>query len=121
MNRNHALAAALSVVTFAAAAHAIDRDFTVHNNTGGTIAALHVTPTSVNTWGADLLGRSVLAQGGSVLLHYTPSMYRGQCVFDIRIVEPDGDASVVHGINLCTITDVTFSRDSGGAVTFSTN
>ena len=62
------------------------------------------------------LGSDVLANGASVLLHYTPSMYRGQCVFDIKIVDADNNQSVVSAVNLCTITDVTFSRENGRVV-----
>ena len=75
----------LAVLSFATVAHAIDRDFTVHNHIGNAISELHITPSSTTTWGADLLGTSVLADDGSVLIRYTPSMYRGQCVFDIKV------------------------------------
>lgn len=120
MKRSFLGAMALSVAVYATAAHAIDRDFTVHNNIGSTIQQLYVSPTSVSQWGPDQLGSSVLANGGQVTLHFNPSTYRGQCNFDIKIVEADGDQSVLHGINLCTITDVTFSRNGAGNVVFST-
>ena len=50
------------------------------------------------------------------MLHYTPSMYRGQCVFDIKIVDSDNAQHVVNAINLCTITTVTFSTVNGQVV-----
>lgn len=109
--------AGLAVMSFATAAHAIDRDFTVHNHIGNAIVQLHITPSSTTTWGADLLGNSVLRDNGSVLIHYTPSMYRGQCVFDIKVVDASGD-HVVSGINLCRITDVDFTRDDDGDVAY---
>jgi hypothetical protein len=105
-----------AVATFAFAAHAVDRDFTVVNNTGETIVSLYASPTSQTTWGSDLLGSDTLANGASVLLHYTPSMYRGQCVFDIKIVDSDNGQHVVNAINLCTITTVTFSTVNGEVV-----
>lgn len=105
-----------AVFAFALAAHAIDRDFTVVNNTGNTIVNLYASPTTTTTWGADLLGSDVLANGASVMLHYTPSMYRGQCVFDIKIVDSDNAQHVVNAINLCTITTVTFSTVNGQVV-----
>lgn len=116
MKRSFLGAVGLSVLAFAAAAHAIDRDFTVNNNIGVTVAELHVTPSSTTTWGGDLLGSDVLPNGGSVSIHYTPSMYRGQCVFDIKLVEAGGAQDVLSGINLCTITEVTFSRENGHVV-----
>ena len=116
---NLALAAlALTVSAFASQAHAVDRDFTVHNGIGITVATLQVSPSNVAIWGADLLGSSVLSDGAAVTIHYTPSMYRGQCVFDLRLVEADGDADVVRGVNLCTVTDVSFSRNAAGAVVY---
>lgn len=105
-----------AVLSFAMVAHAIDRDFTVVNNTGDTIVNLYASPTSTTTWGGDLLGSDVLANGASVSLHYTPSMYRGQCVFDIKIVDTDHAQHVVSGVNLCTITTVTFSTVNGQVV-----
>lgn len=116
MKRSLLGAVGLSVLAFAAAAHAIDRDFTVHNNIGNAVLELHVTPSSTTTWGADLLGADVLPNGGAVSIHYTPSMYRGQCVFDIKLVEPNGAQDVVSGVNLCTITSVSFSRQDGHVV-----
>lgn len=118
MNRRRLLAcvAAASVSAFALVAHAIDRDFTVHNSTGGTIAQLYASPTTTTQWGGDLLGSDVLPNGRAVALHYTPSMYRGQCVFDIKVVDGEGNQSVVSALNLCTITDVTFSRENGRVV-----
>ena len=107
----------LAVLSFATAAHAIDRDFTVHNNIGNPIMELHITPHSTTTWGADILGTDTLADDASVLIHYTPSMYRGQCVFDIKVVDATG-GHVVSSIDLCHLTDVTFSRDSDGDVTY---
>lgn len=116
MKRSFIGAAGLAIVAFSTMAHAIDRDFTVHNNIGATVLELHVTPTSTTTWGQDLLGSDTLEDGTQVMIHYTPSMYRGQCIFDIKLVEEGGAASVVNGINLCTITDVTFSRRGGHVV-----
>jgi hypothetical protein len=108
----------LAVLSFATVAHAIDRDFTVHNNIGNAIMEMHITPSSTTTWGADILGVDTLADDASVLIHYTPSMYRGQCVFDIKIVDSAGP-HVVSGINLCRVTDVTFTRDGDGDVAYS--
>lgn len=112
---------ALSAVAFTtvAAAQRVDRDFTVENRIGGTIRELYVSPTSVTQWGPDQLGANVLADGGNLTLHFSPRNYRGQCMFDIKIVESDGDQSTLTGINLCTITAVTFRRNDSGAVVYS--
>lgn len=115
-------AAVLSAMVFTtgATAQRVDRDFAVENRIGGTIRELYVSPSSVTQWGPDQLGENVLANGGSLTLHFSPRNYRGQCVFDIKLVESDGDESVVNGVNLCTITAVTFRRNAAGAVIYST-
>ena len=109
-------AAAVMAVSFAA--HAIDRDFTVHNNINETIAELYVSPTSQTTWGSDILGRDVLPQGESAAIHFTPRTNAGECIFDIKLVA-GAHQYVVSRVNLCTITDMTFNR-SGSNVTFTT-
>ena len=118
--RSFLAALAVSMFAFSSVAFAIDRDVTVHNHIGATVRELYVSPSSTTSWGGDLLGADVLRDGGSVLIHYTPRMYRGECVFDMKIVEQDGTTSTVSGVNLCTITDVTLNR-SGGEVVFDTN
>lgn len=110
-------AAVLSVSSFATPAQAIDRDFAVHNNIDETITQLFVSPTSQTTWGPDILGVDVLEDGQTANIHFTPSNYRGQCQFDIKIVAANGHQYTVSGLNLCTITGVTFNR-AGSNVTF---
>lgn len=105
-----------SMLTFSIGAQAIDRDFTVVNRTGEQITQLFASPTRTTTWGSDILGADVLDDGASVDIHYTPSMYRGQCVFDIMIVDTDGGQHVVNAINLCTISTVTFTVSRGQVV-----
>lgn len=121
MKRSLFGAMALSVAVYASVAHAVDRDFTTHNDVGATITQLYVSPSNVVQWGPDQLGSHVLPNGAAVTLHFNPSNYPRQCVFDIKIVEEDGDQSVLHGINLCTITDVTFSRNAAGSVVASSH
>lgn len=115
--RSFLAASVLAFTAFASTAHAIDRDFTVHNNINATVRELYVSPTSQRTWGPDILGADVLEHGQATTIHFTPSNYRGQCIFDIKLVGTDGGQWVVSGINLCTITDVTFNR-TGDRVTF---
>jgi hypothetical protein len=117
MKRSFLASLCVAFLGFSSVAHAVDRDISVHNGIGATIRELYMSPTSMTTWGNDVLGSDVLNNGGTVHVQFRPGNYRGQCVFDIKIVESNGSASVVSGINLCTITDVTFSR-SGGEVVF---
>lgn len=109
-----AFTAAVMALSFAA--HAIDRDFTVHNNINATVRELYVSPSSSNQWGADVPGADVLAHGAQTAIRFTRNVARGQCVFDIKLVGTDNAQWVVSGINLCTTTAVVFNR-SGNRVT----
>ena len=107
---------AAAVTAFALVARAADRDFTICNRTGSTIAQLHASPTATAHWGADLLGSGALPHGRSMALHYAPSMYRGQCVFDLEVVDADERCAVVSAVDLCTVTPLTFARQDGRVV-----
>lgn len=107
---------AAAVTAFALVAGAADRDFTICNRTGSTIARLHASPTATTRWGADLLGSGALPHGRSMSLHYAPSMYRGQCVFDLELVDAEGRRAVVTAVDLCTVTQVTLARQDGQVV-----
>lgn len=93
-------------------AQRVDRDFTVVNHTGDTITHLFVSPSSQPSWGPDQLGNGVIPDGGSHHLLFRPRNYRGQCVFDVR-VRIGGHDNDVHGVNLCTITSISFTGHDG--------
>jgi hypothetical protein len=107
---------AAAVTAFALVARAADRDFTICNRTGSTIARLHASPTATARWGGDLLGSGALPHGRSMSLHYAPSMYRGQCVFDLAVVDAEGRRAVVAAVDLCTVTQLTLARQDGQVV-----
>ncbi|MDP3273956.1 MAG: hypothetical protein Q8Q09_02095 [Deltaproteobacteria bacterium] len=93
-------------------AQRVDRDFTVVNHTGDTITHLYVSPSNQTAWGPDQLGSGVIANNASHHLLFRPTNYRGQCVFDVRVTI-DGHNNDVHGVNLCTLTSITFNGEDG--------
>jgi hypothetical protein len=93
-------------------AQRIDRNFSVVNHTGDTITHLYVSPSNQVAWGPDQLGTGVIPNGGSHTLLFRPGNYRGQCVFDVRITV-NGHNNDVHGVNLCSITTLTFNGEDG--------
>jgi hypothetical protein len=91
----------------APAAGQANQNFTVVNNTGHTVMTLNVSPSNENSWGPDILGSNVLANGQSGQVTFP----RGeeQCSWDIRATYDDGDTTDVRGVNLCQVATVTLT------------
>jgi hypothetical protein len=100
-------AALLSVSLYATAAWAAVQDFTLHNRTGHVIMTLNVSPSNSNQWGPDILGQEVLADGESAEISFDRT--ESQCMFDIRVTYDDGDTNDERGINLCEVSEFTFT------------
>ena len=83
------------------------QNFTVVNRTGYTVVTLNVSPSTENSWGPDILGRDVLANGESAEITFD----RGetQCMWDIRATYDDGDTTDMRGVNLCSVATVTLT------------
>lgn len=83
------------------------QNFTVVNNTGFTVMTLNVSSSNENSWGPDILGANVIANGASAMVTFE----RGQseCIWDIRATYEDGDTSDMRGVNLCEVATVTLT------------
>lgn len=89
------------------------QDFTLHNATGVTIAELYVSPHHSNEWQEDVLGQDVLADGESVEILFSartkPKMW------DIRVVDSEGEDIIWENLNLLEISEVTLYFAKGKA------
>ncbi|HEU0167029.1 MAG TPA: hypothetical protein VFS62_04570 [Chloroflexota bacterium] len=106
------LAAAAAGLMPAASALAAPQDFDVVNATSGNIQNLFVSPSVVDSWQNDVLGNQVMPSGSSAHVTFTgadPST----CVYDVKIVDDQGNFGVVAGIDLCATSAVTFTGDVG--------
>jgi hypothetical protein len=83
-----------------------DPSFNVVNRSGRTITELYVSSAQVNSWGSDLLGSNVLAQGRS----FPVRLPSGQCVNDIRVVYQGGQAEERRAIDTCPLNEVVFGN-----------
>jgi hypothetical protein len=83
------------------------QNFTVVNQTGHTVMTLNVSASNENSWGPDILGRDVLANGESAQITFE----RGetQCMWDIKATYDDGDTTDMRGVNLCNVATVTLT------------
>jgi hypothetical protein len=105
--RKFAIAAALAVSALATAAFAAQQDFTIVNDTGQAVLTLNVSPTSENSWGPDILGVDILANGESAEVSFDRD--EEECVWDVRVTYEDGDTGDWRGINLCETVTVTLT------------
>jgi hypothetical protein len=91
----------------APAAGQAQQNFTVVNNTGHTVMTLNVSPSNENSWGPDILGSDVLANGQSASVTFPRG--EAQCSWDIKATYDDGDTTDARGVNLCQVATVTLT------------
>jgi hypothetical protein len=102
MQRSLRLALALSASLFVCTAQASKFDASVNivNQSAWDIHQLYLSPVDEGAWGNDQLGDHVIESGGSYLLHSIPCDS-----YDVRIVDEDGDACVIGGVDMCANND----------------
>jgi hypothetical protein len=86
-----------------------NQNFTLNNNTGHVVVTLNVSPSNEDTWGEDILGRDVLANGESAQITFARA--ETQCLWDIRATYDDGDTTDARGVNLCELTTVNLTAE----------
>ena len=74
-----------------------NQTITIANRTGYAIWYVYVSPTSSDSWGADLLGSEILSDGNSIRV---PLPQNTNNQYDIRVVDSDGDSYTKMGINV---------------------
>ena len=89
------------------------QDFTLHNNTGVTIASLYISPHSTDVWEEDILGKDTLADGESLDITFHRS--EKAKLWDLRIEDSKGNAIEWESLNLLEISEVTLHYKDGKA------
>lgn len=87
---------AAALLAFAAAAPAQTSTVSLTNESSWTITEMYLSAVDVQDWGPDQLGENMIAPGASYSLHDVPCD-----VYDVRLVDEDGDVCVVGGVKLC--------------------
>lgn len=83
----------------------LDSTLTIENESSYAFAEIYLSPEDAGTWGADLLGADILAPGEVLQLSNI------SCdVYDIRIVDDEGDECVLASVDLC-LDDAVWSID----------
>ena len=89
------------------------QDFTVVNQTGVEITALHVAPHSSDDWEEDILGQDTLASGESLAIKFNRN--EKTAMWDLRIEDTGGNAIEWENLNLLEISKVTLHYKDGKA------
>lgn len=82
-----------------------EEGFTFVNQSGVTVITLQVSPTGESSWGPDILGRDVLANGESAPIVFARGEER--CYWDIRSTGEGGVELDMRNVNLCETSTVT--------------
>jgi len=88
-----------------AAAAESQNGFTFVNQSGVTVITLQVSPTGESSWGPDILGRDVLANGESAPIVFDRDEAR--CYWDIRSTAEGNVELDMRNVNLCETSSVT--------------
>lgn len=94
--RSAILAGTLAFTLTGLAAAADTSDVSMQNNSAWNINELYLSAVDVQEWGDDQLGEHVIANGETFKLSGVPCD-----VYDVRLVDEDGDACIVGGVKLC--------------------
>ena len=79
-----------------------DPSFRLTNRGRAILSEVYASPAGEESWGADRLGEGTLAPGKQTVIH----LPRGQCIYDLRSVFANGEATEKRRLNLCTVTDL---------------
>lgn len=95
-----------------------DADFTLTNRTGYDIESVYIAPSRSKTWGADRLGKSILANGQSREMVFNKS--GSTCIYDM-LIHWEGygeeDDRTWEQIDLCSIHKITLRYNKATDVT----
>ncbi|MDA8445507.1 hypothetical protein [Paracidovorax valerianellae] len=103
----------LGCLALSGASFAADADFTLVNRTGYALNEVYISPTKMDKWGSDRLGRNQLVNGASRKFKFGDTKH---CVQDIKVVFTDDSSEVEwEGFNLCELDKITlkYNRKTG--------
>ena len=101
------------LIALAVPAHAGKQDFTLLNKTGFDIHEVYVAPHGSDEWQDDVLGKTMLVNGGTVKINFE-SQIKGKD-WDLKVVDKDGKATTWEKLDLSKISKVTLHFDAGKA------
>jgi hypothetical protein len=81
---------------------ASDPSFRLVNGSRSKINEVYASAAGDDSWGQDRLGDGTVAAGATRVIR----LPTGQCIYDVRVVFANGEATEKRRLNLCTITNL---------------
>jgi hypothetical protein len=102
------IASALSIALFCTTgANALDRRVQINNQSSYDIVQFYASNTGSKSWEEDILGKSVLPAGTSVMINIDDGS--GFCKYDFLAVFEDGDEVTSTDNNVCELSQFNFT------------
>jgi hypothetical protein len=79
-----------------------DPSFRLVNRGRSDVNEVYASQAGVDNWGRDRLGDGTVAAGATKVIR----LPAGPCIYDVRVVFANGEATEKRRLNLCTITDL---------------
>lgn len=108
--------AVMAGLVLSGAAFAQTSDLAFVNNTGATLYFLYASPTTTDSWGEDLLGNTVLPDGGT----FRAKLRRAEA-FDIRAVDSNDNEYIIWNWNVTRSPGVVIRQDAFVGVNLASN
>lgn len=86
--------------------YATDQRFLLKNNRSKSIHYFYASPSYLDDWENDILGRSVLQANDSTWININDN--RESCIYDFLAIFSDGSEASVYNINICELSSYTF-------------
>lgn len=103
------LSLALAIMAFGVVeASALDRRVRINNHSSYDIVEFYASNKDATTWEEDILGKSILPAGKSVVINIDDGT--GYCIYDFRAIFEDGDEVVKYGNNVCELSDFNYTN-----------
>jgi hypothetical protein len=80
--------------------------FRLTNRQSNSIHYFYASPTNVDSWEKDILGRDVLSPGETIRVSIDDG--RSSCIYDFKAVFSDGSTSTHYGVNVCNLSGYDF-------------
>lgn len=103
------LALVTGLFIFGQSANAQNQNFSMANNTGMILVDVFISPSSADNWGPDDIPKDLILDGETFNFTFT-GVDAEHCSWDIMFTADTGTKYTMTGVDLCSITSITLSK-----------
>ncbi len=86
-----------------------NQDFSIANNTGMILVDIFISPSNADNWGPDVIPKDMILDGETFNFTFA-GVNPEQCSWDIMFTADTGTQYYMKGVDLCTLTSITLSK-----------